>query len=150
MQLQLLPQMPSQAPTLTLTKTIDALTGGAGNDTFTATAATAATQTLNAGDVLTGGEGSDTLSITHSITGGGTTLGTGVQTSGVETLSVNNVTASTIDAALMAGLTTVTNNGSLADLTVSGLTAIPAASITASSANTDAEYGCSGDYRYCR
>ena len=40
-----------------------AFTGGAGDDTFIATAATVATNTLNAGDNLTGGEGTDTLSL---------------------------------------------------------------------------------------
>jgi hypothetical protein len=124
------------ATNVTLTKGVDALSGGAGNDTFTATAATAATQTLNAGDVLTGGEGTDTLNITHSIAGGGTNLGTGSSSTGIETLSVNNVTSSTIDTALMSGITAVTNNGSLADLTVNGLTTIPTVNITATSANT--------------
>ena len=122
--------------TAALTAGVDALTGGAGNDSFTATAATALTTTLNAGDVLAGGEGDDILNITHSIAGGGSTLGTGASTSGIETLSINNVTASTIDAGLFVGITNVTNNASLANTVVDNLAAIPVANLTATSADT--------------
>lgn len=101
-----------------------AFTGGAGDDTFIATAATVATNTLNAGDNLTGGEGTDTLSITAS-TAGGNTLGTGVTTSSVEGLSVNAVTTTTVDATLMSGLTDIYSNGSLENLIVSNVASIP-------------------------
>merc|ERR1712054_124434 len=63
--------------TQALTTGVDALTGGAGGDTFSATAATTATQTINSGDTITGGDGTDTLLITNSLSGGGT-LGAGV------------------------------------------------------------------------
>ena len=101
-----------------------AFTGGAGDDTFIATAATLATNTLNAGDNLTGGEGTDTLSITAS-TACGNTLGTGVTTSSVEGLSVNAVTTTTVDATLMSGLTDIYSNGSLENLIVSNVASIP-------------------------
>lgn len=116
-----------------------AFTGGAGDDTFIATAATAASNTLTAGDNLAGGEGTDTLSITASIAGG-SALGAGVISSSVETLSVNAVTATTLDSTLMAGVTGIVNNGSLSDLTVNGLSAIPTVSLTATSADTTLGY----------
>jgi Ca2+-binding RTX toxin-like protein len=116
-----------------------AFTGGAGDDTFIATAATAAANTLTAGDNLAGGEGTDTLSITASIAGG-SALGAGVISSSVETLSVNAVTATTLDSTLMSGVTGIVNNGSLSDLTVNGLSAIPTVSLTATSADTTLGY----------
>jgi len=121
--------------TIALTKNVDTATGGAGDDTITATAASAATQTLNAGDNITGGAGTDTLSITNT-TAGGATLGAGVTTSGVEGLSVNAVTATTIDAATMTGITDVYNNGSLADIIINNATFIPNIHTTSSSSST--------------
>jgi Ca2+-binding RTX toxin-like protein len=118
-----------------LTTNVDsALSGGAGNDTFVATAATAATQTINAGDSISGAAGTDTLQITQSIVGGAT-LGTGVSTNSVEILSINAVTATTVDTSLMPGIATVRNNGSLADTTVSGLGGLANVEVVGSSAN---------------
>ena len=125
--------------TSTLTTGVDASTGGAGNDTFTASSVTAATQTINAGDSLTGGAGTDTLNITAAIAGGAT-LGTGVTTSAIETLNVNAVTATVVDATLMSGVTAVTNTGSLSALTVNTLGAIPSISLSATNANTTVSY----------
>ena len=105
-----------------LTTAVESKTLGAGNDTFDSLNSTAST-TLNAGDVLVGGDGTDRLAIVSSITGGGT-LGAGVQTTSVEQLSVNAVTATTVDAATMAGVTDVYNNASLAAVTVTGLAKI--------------------------
>jgi len=127
------------AQTIALTTAVDASAGGAGDDTFTAKAATAATQTLNAGDGVTGGAGADTLSITASIAGG-STLGTGVTTSSVETLTVDAVTATVIDATLMAGVTAVTSTGSIGTLTVNTLDTIPSVTLAASNANTTLSY----------
>jgi len=110
-------------------------TGGTGADSFVATAATAALTTLTPGDALTGGKGTDTLSITAS-TAGGNTLGAGVTTSSVESVSVNSVTATTLDATLMTGVTDLYNNGSLASLSVSNLSAIPNVHLVGTSADT--------------
>jgi len=118
-----------------LTKNVDSLTGGAGDDSYSATAATAATQTINAGDVVDGAGGSDTLLVTGSIAGGAT-LGTGVTLSNVENVKVNAVTATTIDAALFSGVTDYYNNGSLANVTVTGATAIPNIHTVSSSSDT--------------
>ena len=123
--------------TIALTNGLDMSTAGAGNDTFAATAATvsgATVQTLNAGDNLKGGDGTDTLTLSN--TSATAAFGAGVTTSGIESLSVNAVTATSVDAALMAGLTHVTNNGSLSAVTVTGLTTIPEVSVLASSADT--------------
>jgi hypothetical protein len=128
--------------TVALTTGLDTPAGGAGNDMFAATAATVAgatVQTLNAGDSLTGGDGTDTLTLSN--TSATSTFGAGVTTSSVESLSVNAVTATSVDATLMAGITDVTNNGSLANLTVTGLTAIPAVTVIASSADTTVTMG---------
>jgi len=122
-----------------LTTGVDALTGGAGADSFVATAATVATTTLTAGDNLAGGAGTDTLSITGSISGGNT-LGAGVSSSDIEILSVNAVTTTSVDTSLMAGVTDVYNNGSLADTTYTGLTAIPNVWLTGTSADTTLGY----------
>jgi hypothetical protein len=115
-----------------------AFTGGAGNDTFAASAATVAgatVTTLNAGDSLNGGSaGADTLTISN--TSATVAVAGGVTTAAIESLSVNAVTATTVDASLMAGITSVTNNGSLATLIVNGLATIPTVSVTASSFNT--------------
>jgi Ca2+-binding RTX toxin-like protein len=118
---------------------VDAKTGGAGDDTFVGTAATAATTTLSAGDNIAGGDGDDTLSLTASIAGG-STYGSGVSASSIENLSVNAVTASTVDTTLMTGITHIANNGSLADVTVNGLKSIPTVSLIATSADTTLAY----------
>jgi len=118
-----------------LTKNVDSLTGGAGDDSYSATAATAATQTINAGDVIDGAGGSDTLLVTGSIAGGAT-LGTGVTVSNVENVKVNAVTATTIDAALFTGVTDYYNNGSLSNVVVTGAKAIPNIHTVSSSSDT--------------
>ena len=128
----------STGNTFTLTTGVNngsAFTGGTADDTFVATAATAATTTLTPGDVLTGGEGTDTLLITAS-TAGGNTLGAGVTTASVESVSVNSVTATTLDATLMTGITDLYSNGSLASLSVSNLSAIPNVHLVGTSADT--------------
>jgi Ca2+-binding RTX toxin-like protein len=104
-----------------------------------ATAATVATTTLTAGDNLSGGDGADSLEITASIAGGNT-LGTGVTSSSVETLSVNAVTDTSVDTTLMAGVTSLVNNGSLGNLTVTGLGSIPTVSLTGTSSDTTIGY----------
>ena len=128
-----------EGQTVTLTTGVDSASGGAGADSFVATAATALTTTLTAGDTIVGGEGTDTLSITAS-TSGGSTLGDGVSASSVEILSVNSVTATTLNTSLMTGVTDLYNNGSIADTTFSGLSAIPSVWLTGTSADTTLAY----------
>jgi len=119
-----------------LTTKVDSLTGGAGDDSYSATAATVASQTINAGDVIDGAGGTDTLLVTGSIAGGAT-LGTGVTVSNVENVKVNAVTATTIDAALFTGVTDYYNNGSLSNVTVTGAAAIPNIHTVSSSSDTN-------------
>jgi hypothetical protein len=116
---------------------LDILSAGANGDTFSATSADVAgalVNTLNAGDNLTGGAGSDTLTLSNTSTTAA--YGAGVVGSSIENVSVNAVTATSLDATLIAGVTGVTNNGSLNALTVSGLSSIPSLTVTASSADT--------------
>jgi len=122
------------AQSFTLTKNVDSSTLGAGDDSFSST--NTATVTLNGGDVIDGGAGTDTLSISN--TAANAALGNGATVSNVEKVYVNAVAATTLDTALMTGITNVYNNGSLADLTVSGLKAIPAVHLLSTSNNTTA------------
>ena len=120
---------------------MDSSTGGAGADSFAATAATVAgatVTTLNAGDNLKGGEGTDTLTLSN--TSATSAFGAGVTTSSIENLSVNAVTATDVDASLMSGITDVFNNGSLSAVTVTGLGAIPNVHLTGTSADTTVQY----------
>jgi len=106
--------------TTTLTATADVIAAGAGDDSITgiiqATMANAAT-TVNAGDVIDGGAGSDTLKISATGADGDAnqTL-SALETTNVETISVNNFATGTgthiIDGLLMSGLTSVGLNAS--------------------------------------
>ena len=130
------------ASSFTLTSTNDQgadFTGGAGNDTYNAALGTNHTtangSTLNAGDLLTGDTGTDTLnvSIAGAHTGGATKTISGVTTSGIEVLNIDNYETSTnadeISAAQMTGLTNVNQNNSAAtgDTIVSSLTGLVSA-----------------------
>lgn len=104
----------------TLTTSLDALTGGAGNDVFNAL-----TTTLGTGDTVTGGAGTDTLSLTGSISAA-TSL-SGFTLSSVEAVNVNiadaDITAAHVltlnmanagsTAVSVAGLSTTTLSDSL-------------------------------------
>ena len=120
---------PSAMPgeTFSLTVGLDTLTGGTGNDTFSALDnAGATTNTLTTGDTLDGGDGVDTLSIAASGTpAGGVT--NGVSTSGIEAISVyNNSTAAyEVDAALMSGLTDVYINGGTNATSFTSVSSLP-------------------------
>lgn len=84
----------------TLTTGVDDFTGGAGDDTFTAT-----DTTLTALDALDGGDGADVLKYTD--VAGGTGIPGGVTISNIETISVRSAGAATIDLAAAAGVTGV-------------------------------------------
>jgi len=120
---------------LVLTTGVDTtLVGGAGSDTYTASGTT-----LTAGDVLAGGAGNDTLQVT---TTAAATVGTGVISTGVETITATaTVGALTLDATGFSDVTTVTNNGSTADVTVNGLKAIPAVNVVGTSTATIVAFG---------
>jgi hypothetical protein len=124
------------AVAFSLTKAIDSKTTGSGDDIFSS--ANTATVTLSSGDILDGGAGTDTLDVSNTVASA--TIGTGVTTSNIEALKVNAVAATTVDTALMTGITDVYNNGSLGALTVSGLKAIPNVHLTATSADTTVNF----------
>jgi Ca2+-binding RTX toxin-like protein len=118
----------------TLTTGVDLKTTGAGADTFTSVNPASATATLTAGDNIDGGAGVDTLNITSAAA---MTLGAGVTMNNVENVSISASGDTLIlDTALMTGITSVTNSGSTAAVSVSGLKALVPVSVTASTANT--------------
>ena len=115
------------------------LVGGAGNDTFNASALTAATATLTAGDSLTGGAGTDTLVFTNIVAN---TYGTGVVTNGIENVKVIATAATTIDATQFDGVTGIENTGATAagDVTFTGLKAIPTINVNATNGDTIVQF----------
>ena len=136
--------------TFTLTTSIEAIAGGAGDDTINASATngtTGAAQTsINSGDSINGGAGTDTLNIT--ITAANNNSLTGLTVAAVETVNItgsNNLaasataaaTATTAKATSAAALTTANASLALATAqesaakavsTLAGVTATPAAS----------------------
>jgi len=118
----------------TLTTGVDLKTTGSGADTFTSVNPASATATLTAGDNLNGGAGVDTLSITSAAA---MNLGTGVTMNDVENVSISaSGDTLTLDTALMTGITSVTNSGSTAPVSVTGLKALVPVNVTATSSNT--------------
>jgi len=113
---------PVTSQTFTLTTSVDAFSGGAGNDTFAATMATAST--YNVGDNINGGAGTDTLNIID-VSG---TAASVVSLDGVEIVNVRSLVATgtdvtELDASDWDGVTKLTNASSIAgsELQVSGL-----------------------------
>jgi hypothetical protein len=111
------------AQTFALTTGVDTLTGGTGNDTFSATNAT-----LTAADAINGGDGADTLSI--ATTGAAVTLG-GFSTTGVETVSVTaalttSTDDTTINMSLASSASTLKNSGSSSDVLFTNVSGIKA------------------------
>ena len=136
---------PPAAQTFTLTTSVDVsgelkgdldTTSTDGNDIFKATEST-----LTAGDRLDGGVGSDKLAIT---TTAAAALGTSVVSKGIETVEINATNgAVSLDAAQFTGVTAVTNQASVAgaDVTVTGLAAIPTVNLIANNnANTTVSF----------
>ena len=116
---------PPAAQNVSLTTAINNVTTGAGNDTFSGTAAT-----LTAGDILDGGEGSDTIALAATI--GANAAINGFTTSNIENISVNLVSTN-------AGAHTLTTNminSAPANITVSGTT-VSTANDVASFTNVD-------------
>lgn len=118
-----------------LTTGVDNLVGTTGNDVFNAilvnneAAAAAATSTLNAFDLVDGGAGTlDKLAIT--VTGANSSAGalaaTLPVTTGVEVLSIKNLSSGTangvtINASTATGVTQVVNDGSTGAVAVTGV-----------------------------
>ncbi|MDA8672766.1 hypothetical protein N9M46_06940, partial [Gammaproteobacteria bacterium] len=128
--------------TFTLTTGVDtgsAFTGGAGDDTFLATAVAAGKETITSGDSLSGGEGTDTLALTSAVAG---TYGNGVIGSSIEALRVTATAATVVDASLMTDVTDVYNVGSTAagTLSVTGAAGIPNVHLNGSNSNTSVTF----------
>lgn len=101
--------------TQALTINVDALTGTANDDTFTAVVS-ATGSTLNFGDTVNGSDGNDTLLIASNVAAGGAV--SGLQLTSVETVKVNNVitgaagaNAVTVDMTGTTGVTSVVSSG---------------------------------------
>jgi len=133
---------PVAGSTFTLTTGVDtgaSFTGGAGADTFSATAISAGKETLTSGDSLTGGEGTDRLSLTSSVAG---TYGNGTIGNSIEELQVTATAATVVDATLMTSVTDIYNVGSTAagTLSVTGAAGIPNVHMTGSNGNTTVSF----------
>jgi hypothetical protein len=135
----------------TFTTNLDALEGGAGNDTFSGVyyADGGTGTTAFPGDSVSAGEGTDTLNI--SVAGLSTVAQNinAIRTTGVETLLVTNFDTNaddtedtTVDTSLMTGLTSVGLNASSAngDTAFSNMTAIIDASMANGSADMTMTY----------
>jgi len=99
----------------------DTTVGTAGNDTFSAVAATTS-PTWNASDAINGGAGTDTLNLTID-TLGANSVSAGTTTN-IEIINVRNVSgnAQTIVAGNFINETTVVSDRSTSGLTITGLT----------------------------
>jgi len=89
---------------------------------------------LTAGDNLNGGDGTDSLNITNTVAAA--QIGTGVTTTKIENVNITATGSVTVDGTGFAGVTNVTNSGSTAAVTVTGLAAIPAVSVIGTNQNT--------------
>jgi len=124
--------------TFTLTTSIDALTGTANPDTFSASLvfdadeAVTATSTYTVTDTLNGGVGADIFNITISgLQDGGVTI-PAANVSAVETFNVRNTVAqtATLDATTASGLTSFVADRSTGAVAVTGLTSAASAGVT--------------------
>ena len=151
---------PDAAVSKAATTGADALTGGSGNDSFSAflqyTAASvnpAATTTLSAADSFSGSTGTDTLTITVDGTPNGAVTLPSFSSTSVESIEVRNVSgqAVSVDLSSAIGMTGAVNvlstfavdfnNIGTADLTITGNDVITNAATTfssGSSSQTDA------------
>ena len=107
-----------------LTTSVNAFTGGLGDDTFDASLTAGGQQTLNTLDRLAGGEGSDTLNsyLTGSVTPSSIT--------GIETINVGATAAATLGLSNATGVETVNITGSTGGtFTLSGVSKAVAVAI---------------------
>jgi len=105
--------------TTSLTKEVDALSGGAYNDTFNASEAT-----LTAGDTVAGGSGTDTLR--YTATGASAVTESGFTTTSIETLKLQSdaTGGTTFTATGASDVTKIINTLSTTALTVDGVKAL--------------------------
>ncbi len=111
--------------TVTLTDKVDAVSGGAYNDTFVGSNAT-----LTTGDALTGGSGTDVLR--YTATGTSAVTENGFTTSSVETLKIQTdaTGGTTFTATGSTDVNKVINTLSTTNLTVDGLKALTTVELT--------------------
>jgi len=111
--------------TVTLTDKVDAVSGGAYNDTFVGS-----NTTLTTGDSLTGGSGTDVLR--YTATGASAVTENGFTTSSVETLKIQSdaVGGTTFTATGSTDVSKVINTLSTTDVTVDGLKALTTVELT--------------------
>jgi len=111
--------------TVTLTDKVDAVSGGAYNDTFVGSNAT-----LTTGDSLTGGSGTDVLR--YTATGTSAVTENGFTTSSVETLKIQSdaTGGTTFTATGSTDVSKVINTLSTTDVTVDGLKALTTVELT--------------------
>jgi len=95
---------------LSLTTSADNLSGAGGNDTFSASAATAATQQFQSADTLDGGAGTDTFNLT--IANAATFIASNV--SNIENVISQFTAAGTLSLSGSSGITALTANASTA------------------------------------
>jgi len=101
--------------TFTLTTGLNNFTGGDSSDTFDASTAL----TLNNGDTLDGGGGTDTITAKFSATT------TAVNSKNIEKFVITATGATTLNFADSTGITSISNQGSTANLTLNSLNSIP-------------------------
>jgi len=136
----------------TLTTKAETITGGAGDDTFTAvvTGAGAAGTTILPGDVINGGAGNDTLTI--SLAGDPTALSytiAAIQTNDVETLAFNafstrdGANLNRTDVTLMSGLEkiSVLSGSAASDLRIDNAKSMLDLSMANSAGDVNMNYG---------
>ena len=111
--------------TVTLTDKVDAVSGGAYNDTFVAS-----NSTLTTGDALTGGSGTDVLR--YTATGTSAVTENGFTSSSVETLKIQSdaTGGTTFTATGSTDVSKVINTLSTTDVTVDGLKALTTVELT--------------------
>jgi hypothetical protein len=151
-------QLLKNTQTRTLTTSVEAIVGSAGDDTITAPATVAATgvaqKTINSGDSIDGGAGTDTLTLTLSADAASNNSLSGLTITNVENIvysglnnlasgATQNATDNTAATAASAALTVATNTKVAADaarvVTAAELVAantVAAASTTAGASST--------------
>jgi hypothetical protein len=105
------------------------VTGTTGNDTVTA-GRVDGVQTLNSGDSITGGDGTDSLTANINAITISPTI------TGIENVTFTALGAGTVDFVNTTGVTSITNNGSTANLTVDNVAAIAPITITNTASDT--------------
>lgn len=123
-----------------LSQNQDTLTGGAGNDLFTANLVVSGTttiETLQSFDSISGGDGTDTLNVTLFTGAAGGNVAPTI--SGVENVLFRSTGTDTLDLANASGVTTLSVSGSTTAATVNNVKAV--ANLAVSNQNQDTTFG---------